>query len=188
MDSGGALRRRLDGLVRVLVTPLGPLALAVPLALALLAVGTWLREGGIPTPDNSLIPNLPAITAFGVAFTFGWLLQRQQQLLQSFQRWWPWHLAVAIGLTAACLAMTDPTPTIDAGPDVVGSALSGLLHRGHVDVDVRRSSARRCGSAPSASPVRRYLADASYWVYLAHLPVVFFLQALVGAAALALGA
>ena len=32
----------------------------------------------------------------------------------------------------------------------------------------------------SASPVRRYLADASYWVYLAHLPVVFFLQALVG--------
>ena len=97
VDSGGGFRRRLDGLVRVLVTPLGPLALAVPLALALLAVGSWRREGGIPTPDNSLIPNLPAITAFGTAFTFGWLLQRQQPLLQSFQRWWPLHLAVAIG-------------------------------------------------------------------------------------------
>jgi ABC-type multidrug transport system ATPase subunit len=31
----------------------------------------------------------------------------------------------------------------------------------------------------SESPARRYLADASYWVYLAHLPVVLFLQALV---------
>jgi ABC-type multidrug transport system ATPase subunit len=27
-----------------------------------------------------------------------------------------------------------------------------------------------------ASAVRRYLADASYWIYLAHLPVVFWLQ------------
>ena len=26
------------------------------------------------------------------------------------------------------------------------------------------------------SPVRRYLADASYWIYIVHLPVLFVLQ------------
>ena len=179
VDAGATLRRRLDGLVRALVTPLGPLALAVPLALALLAAGSWLRAGGIPTPDNSLIPNLPAITAFGVAFTFGWLLQRQQQLLQSFQRWWTWHLAVSIGLTAVCLAMTVPTPTIDAVP-----TSSVPLYLACYTVATWTWTFAFIGAAlrfcSSASPVRRYMADASYWVYLAHLPVVFFLQALVG--------
>jgi hypothetical protein len=29
------------------------------------------------------------------------------------------------------------------------------------------------------SPVRRYLADASYWIYIAHLPLVMVLQLLV---------
>ncbi len=30
------------------------------------------------------------------------------------------------------------------------------------------------------SPVRRYIADASYWIYLTHLPLVMALQTLVG--------
>lgn len=29
----------------------------------------------------------------------------------------------------------------------------------------------------SESPVRRYLAEASYWIYLMHLPIVMILQA-----------
>ena len=28
----------------------------------------------------------------------------------------------------------------------------------------------------SHSPARRYLADSSYWLYLIHLPIIFFLQ------------
>ena len=177
VDRGGALRRSLDGLVRVLVSPAGPLALAVPLALALLAVGSWHPEGGIPTPDNSLIPNLPAITAFGTAFTFGWLLQRQQALLQSFQRWWTVNAAIAIALTVACQAMTG-------APQRGGVPTSSIpLYLACYTVATWSWTFGQIGAAQrfcsSESAVRRYLADASYWVYLAHLPVVFFLQALV---------
>ena len=177
VDRGGAFRRRLDGLVRGLASPVGPLVLAVPLALSLLAVGSWHSEGGIPTPDNSLIPNLPAITAFGTAFAFGWLLQRQLRLLQSLQRWWAVQLAVAIGLTVACRAMTGP-PRIEAEQT---SAIP--LYLACYTVATWSWTFGLIGAAlrfcSSESPVRRYLADASYWVYLAHLPVVFFLQALV---------
>ncbi|HET9540227.1 MAG TPA: acyltransferase family protein, partial [Candidatus Limnocylindria bacterium] len=178
LDSGGGFRRRLDGLVRVLVTPLGPVALAMPLALALLAIGSWRPEGGIPTPDNSLIPNLPAITAFGTAFAFGWLLQRQQSLLQSYQRWWPLHLTVAIGLTVACLRMTNASPAVDAVPtSTIPLYLACYTVATWTWTFGLIGAALRFCSAPSAT--RRYVSDASYWVYLAHLPVVFFLQALV---------
>ena len=34
----------------------------------------------------------------------------------------------------------------------------------------------RCASSPAYSPVRRYIADASYWLYLIHLPIVMALQ------------
>ena len=177
VDRGGALRHSLDGVVRVLITPGGPLALAVPLTLALLAVGSWHSEGGIPTPDNSLIPNLPAITAFGTAFTFGWLLQRQLLLLQSLQRWWAPQLALAIGLTVVCRATLGP-PQIEAE-----QASSIPIYLACYTVATWSWTFGLIGAAlrfcSSGSAVRRYLADASYWVYLAHLPVVFFLQALV---------
>jgi ABC-type multidrug transport system ATPase subunit/peptidoglycan/LPS O-acetylase OafA/YrhL len=179
LDGGGVLRRRLDAVVRGLATPAGPLALAVPLALALLTVGTWHPGGGIPTPDSSLIPNLPAAVAFATAFAFGWLLQRQQQLLQSFQRWWPVHLTAAAGLTVACLWMSGFDAKFE--PEQV-SGIPVYLACYTVSTwawtfGLLGAALRFC-SAPNAA--RRYISDASYWVYLAHLPVVFFLQALVG--------
>jgi len=180
IDGSGVLRGRLDAVVRGLVTPAGPLALAVPLALVLIVVGTWRSEGGIPTPDNSLIPNLPAAVAFGTAFTFGWLLQRQQQLLQSFQRWWGVHLAVAAALTAACVWMSGFETNVAAEPDQV---LSIPVYLACYAVATWAWTFGLIGAAlrfcSVASPARRYVSDASYWVYLAHLPVVFFLQALV---------
>ena len=35
----------------------------------------WFYWMGIPTPDMSLIPQMPATVGFGTAFVFGWLVQ-----------------------------------------------------------------------------------------------------------------
>ncbi|MGH6910865.1 MAG: acyltransferase family protein, partial [Phenylobacterium sp.] len=54
----------------LMANPLGPVLLAAPLAVALAFNRPWLMWFGIPTPDASLIPNLPAFVGFGVAFLF----------------------------------------------------------------------------------------------------------------------
>ncbi len=61
LDARGRIAGLADKATAVLIThPLGPIALAAPLAVAFALNGPWLLWFGIPTPDNSLIPNLPA--------------------------------------------------------------------------------------------------------------------------------
>ena len=54
----------------------------------------------VRTPNGSLITNKQAVLAFGTAFSFGWLLQRQNHLIQFIERRWLLNLVLAIGLIA----------------------------------------------------------------------------------------
>jgi ABC-type multidrug transport system ATPase subunit/surface polysaccharide O-acyltransferase-like enzyme len=183
VDRGGSVRARLDGLVGAgLRTRLAPLALAAPTAAILFLDAGWPLWFGIPTPDTGLAPKPAALVAFGTAFALGWLLHRQAGLLDRLARQWATNLAAAVALTATGLAIVGPTPDL-AAPTALGGgtpmrfayacvyALSvwcwtfGLL-----------GAAVRFASRESA--VRRYLADASYWIYLVHLPLVFGMQVL----------
>ncbi|HET9268921.1 MAG TPA: acyltransferase family protein [Vicinamibacterales bacterium] len=176
VDAGGALRRAIDtGMRTALAGPWAPLVLGAPL-IAVFLVSPWLLWSGIPTPDQSLVPNLPAAVGFSSAFAVGWLLHRQVALLKSIERWWAPHLAAAIGLTVACLALLGPSPSA-----LSTTAPSAVLYTvlyvagiwtwtlGLIGASLRFFSAE--------SPVRRYISDASYWIYLAHLPLVVALQA-----------
>lgn len=176
-DKAGRLNRLADRLVRLLMAPLGLPLLALPLAAALAATPRWFMWFGIPTPDMSLYPNLAACTAFGSAFVFGWWLHRQQALLVRWTRQWPWHLAVALAATAACLAIagivSGPAPAV---PGMETWAYALLYALGAWSWTAALAGlALRFLDAPS--PARRYLADASYWIYLMHLPLVMILQA-----------
>jgi ABC-type multidrug transport system ATPase subunit/peptidoglycan/LPS O-acetylase OafA/YrhL len=180
-DRGQRFRAMFDRGVRLAMTSsLMPFALAAPLIAALLALPLWPQFGGIPTPDQSLIPNLPAFVGFGTAFAFGWLLHRQQAMLGLLRRRWTLHLVAAIGLTAACVSM------IGLVPSTVVSPLSGsseLLYAACyalaawcwtfalIGVGLRFFADER--------HTWRYIADASYWIYLAHLPLIFFFQLLI---------
>jgi hypothetical protein len=57
------------------------MVLAVPVFAAFYLAPGWTAWFGIPTPDTGLIPNAAALTCYGVAFGFGWLVNRQAAIL-----------------------------------------------------------------------------------------------------------
>jgi hypothetical protein len=58
-----------------------------------------------------------ALTGYGAAFGFGWLLHRQTNLLQAIERCWALNLLVAISLTAGSLAFVGVEPHLTPSAD-----------------------------------------------------------------------
>ena len=142
-----------------LSAPGGFLLASVPYALGLVLQGTL--GGGIDAPltirpEPSLIPYLGA-------FLTGWLLFARTDSLGRIARKWVPHAGVAILATAACLS-----PVREALPLPLGATLTALAGWAWVyallGVCVRHLHRER--------PALRYVADASYWAYLLHLPLL----------------
>ena len=176
LDQGGRLSRLSDRLMQLAVKPGAALVLALPTAIALISQPGWRMWFGIPTPDHSLYPNLAAVVAYGGAFAFGWLLQRQQCLLASLQQHWLWQLGLALVASTGCLMIVGITPQLGPAP---GAPTTLLYAYGYAVAGISWTFAL-LGAAlhflSGYSPARRYIADASYWVYLVHLPIVMALQ------------
>jgi hypothetical protein len=179
LDPQERLRVAADRVVRgVIETPIGLVLLAAPTAVALYALPHWLAWFGIPTPDSSLVPNEAAIVGFGTAFGFGWLVHRQTGLLEVWKRRWLLNLLLALCLTSCGLALTGPAPVIVPAPHDWRTALFAVCYAlaawswtfALIGMSLRFLS--------NHSPVRRYIADASYWLYLIHIPLVMALQIL----------
>ena len=176
IDRDGRLRAMADSAVRVVTGPAGPMLLAIPTALSLYNHPGWVMWFGIPTPDHSLIPNLAATVVYGTAFSFGWLLHRQSDLLRRIEGAWLFNLVVALAATIAGFVQLGVAPTIaPAVQDTFKWSYAACYSLGvwswtfaAIGIALRFFS--------GFSPARRYLADASYWIYLVHLPLVMALQ------------
>ena len=184
VDRNGGVRVWIDALVSAgLSSYLAPLALAAPLFTVLYVDPAWPVWFGIPTPDTGLLPKLPALIGFGTAFAFGWVLHRQVDLLNVFVKQWSVNLVLAAGFTIGCLAVVGVMPDLTAPTLVEGGAGMRAAYALGYSVSIWYWTFGLIGAAQrfcaGFSPVRRYLADASYWFYLAHLPIVFGLQVLV---------
>jgi ABC-type multidrug transport system ATPase subunit/peptidoglycan/LPS O-acetylase OafA/YrhL len=174
--------QKLRGLVDTAVsgsirTMTATFTLGIPVAAALMSLSFWFYWQGIPTPDSSLIPQVPALVGFGTAFAFGWLVHRSKNALGAIeQRWFP-NLVIAIVATGWLLHSMHAEPMAQPGTTktvfalVFGVALWGWV-LGLTGAALRFLS--------NYSATRRYIADASYWIYLAHLPVVAAFQVWVG--------
>lgn len=180
LDAAGRVSAALDKVVRVLLgSYLAPFVLGAPL-FALMAFDTRIvTMGGIPTPDSSLIPQLPALLGFGTAFALGWFVHRQLALLGQWRKRWVGHVGVGLALFLAYRYVPGVAPGTTA--EWLPTEWSTPAYAACYILAIWYSSFGLIGAAltffENESPVRRYLADASYWMYLAHLPIVFFLAA-----------
>lgn len=146
---------------RLLTSPAGVLLAAVPYATALLLQGTVL--GGILAPA-SLLPELPALVAYLGAFAVGWFLHARPDSLSRLTRTWPVHLVLAVLLSVVGLLQSGSAPSALPVAAAVMALAGWTWVYGLIGLCVRHLGSER--------PWIRYLADASYWMYLLHLPLL----------------
>jgi ABC-type multidrug transport system ATPase subunit/peptidoglycan/LPS O-acetylase OafA/YrhL len=177
LDTGGTLRGFVDQAVAfALRWPLAVLLLGLPVAAVLVKLPLWFYWQGIPTPDSTLTPQLPAVVGYGTAFAFGWLVHRSRDALPAMASRWIVHLVLGIAATVFLVRTMHASPMAMPGTTKLLYAFGfGVAAWGWV-LGLTGAALRFLADF---SPVRRYIADASYWVYLAHLPVVLVLQVLV---------
>jgi len=156
---------------------IGVFTFGIPVAAALVSLPIWFYWQGIPTPDQSLIPQLPATVGFFTAFVIGWLVNRSSDALTILAKKWWVNLAFAVIATGWLLHVVHTTPM--ATPGTTRTVYAYVF-----GVAIWAWSLGLTGAAlrflSNYSAVRRYIADASYWIYLAHLPVVAAFQVWAG--------
>lgn len=179
LDRNGVIGRLFDRLTGALVGPWLPAVMAAPLAVALWFTPDWIAFFGIPTPDKGFVPNPAAVVAFGSAFGFGILLDRRRDLLGRIERLWPVFTVMAIGPGGAALYLAGGTGlSLEPLTDPSDKAAAAAVYAFAVFASTFAATALSLRFLSGYSAVRRYLADASYWVYLVHLPLVLVGQVL----------
>jgi glucan biosynthesis protein C len=175
----GWIGRAADCIVGFLLRQWAPVLLAAPLCLALYLHPYWVMWFGIPTPDKGFVPQASPLVAYGGAFLFGWLAQRQAGVLALWERRWLPHLLLAVGMTIVCIAMAGIEPVLIPVPQ----GLRKFAYAACYSIGAWSWAFALLGMAlrflSGYSAMRRYLADASYWIYLVHLPLLILLQAFV---------
>ena len=179
MDRRGSLRSFVDRLLHIALTyRIAPLLLAAPLAALLFATPWWLQWSGIPAPLYGFVPSFPSVAIFGTSVLFGWCLHRQQSLFEFLRRDYALYLIVAVLASFAALYLVGVRmnmTVIPMSPEIRAAYAGAYMLAVWCWSFGLVGAAMAWLSAPSAR--WRYLSDASYWMYLIHVPIVWGLQA-----------
>ncbi len=156
--------------------PYKPLLLAIPTA-ALLWFSPRLPD--IDEAGMRLVPRLQAFAYYALFFAVGWWMNRRVQLVGTFNRW---LLPYFVGALVAWFAMgiglrLSMLPTQHAAAIKFAVITSAALYAWFMTFAVTGLFLR---IASAHRPWVRYMAAASYWWYLLHLPIVIALQGWLG--------
>ena len=179
LDGRGRFRGLLDTALRgALSSRVAPLVFALPVAVVLYVTPWWAQMGGIPAPLAGFIPNGPGLLGYGSAFLAGWWIHRQQSLFDFLRRDWKLYLAAAVAATVVALSIVGLRshfmPLAMSTQERALYAFAYTLGIWCWVLGLAGAAIAWC-SVPSAR--WRYLSDASYWMYLVHVPIVWSLQA-----------
>lgn len=180
LDGQGAWGRCVDrGMGLLVIGPFAPLVLAAPVAAAFWFTPNWVAFGGIPTPDTGFIPNVTALVGYGTVFAFGFLLDRRRDLLGRIAGMWLPFTVMALG-TGAGAMMLSGGPVPSTAPIEEGSMklMTACVHAAAMLTSTFAVTALTLKFLSGASAIRRFVADASYWIYIIHLPLVMAGQVL----------
>ena len=177
IDPHGSIRGLIDRAFGALISMrIGAVVLAIPVAAALFLIKDWNRWMGVPTPAYTVLPPAASLSIYCYVFMMGWAFDRQRRLLTVLATRWP--LNFALGLVAAlyCISTAGADPESAASQTlserIIYAAAYATALMGWTFAFV--GAGMRFFDQPS--PAISYVADASYWIYIAHLPVVMALQ------------
>ncbi|HEX4613671.1 MAG TPA: acyltransferase family protein [Urbifossiella sp.] len=152
-----------------------PLLAAIPLAGAF----AWHHFPILPPPPKLGVP-IPTVLAYGMFFGTGALMWRHRDRLPAVGRRWPVHLLMGVATWSAACVLTPMADWANASPgpdaDVARVGMCFCAAVGHWQL-VWACVGAFNRYAPGEFRCIRYVSDASYWVYLVHLPIVLWVEA-----------
>lgn len=155
----------------ILNLPPSVIVLVFPLALA-----PWLWTTTMPFPaPNQFSPQIWAFGFFGLFFAYGYALFSSHRQLVFFDRIWSQLVLASAMLSAVFLwalpeqATADQPSTLIQLTLVLCTAYMAVFMSVACLVGARKLLNQRNG-------LMRYMSDASYWIYIAHFPIVLGIQ------------
>ncbi|RUL88292.1 acyltransferase family protein [Tautonia sociabilis] len=171
---GGAIGRAWSGLFRRLAR--WHLLLPTAVGMSFLTLMVPFSSGLFAQEFPLFLPNPLALLAYAPFFGFGWMLYRNVDLLPLLGRRPGLTLVAALGVLVVDLGVLGSAfgenGQVVRKPElaITGALVAWLCVFGFIGLF------QRLFDRPS--PAMRYVSDSAYWVYLAHLPLIYWMQGL----------
>jgi glucan biosynthesis protein C len=158
----------LNGFRAIVRSPLAPLLLAVPsFGAQLLMPNPWIED------PPGFVPVFRIVAVYAIPFAFGWLLFRNADLLDVIaKRAWLYAALAVVASVAYRLSYFVPLNYI------VAFYLIRALHALAMWLLILGVTGLFLRYLGGHSIYRRYLCDSSYFLYIAHMPVLLAFQLL----------